>query len=452
VFTAAVDKEQAGIAFRDAVSMIHKAPALERRLTFSGGVGREFNVADIATGSYLRPLSSDSKGKGKSGFRVHCAVLDEVHEHPTDAMIEFVRANTKARRQPMVIMITNSGASRNSVAWRYHEYSEKIVNGILRDDEFFGYVCGLDDNDEWTDEKVWPKANPLLQQPEGVAPLPGYGYLRQQVREARGMPAKQGVVRRLNFCQWTETESAWLTAEVWDAAEADLRLSDHEGREAVIGFDLSQGRNAGRGDPTALCLLFRLDDGARHAFVRCYLPAEGLVDRTERQGAPYAYWRDAGFLTTTPGRFVDQSVVAADIADWCARFRVTALVGDEYRARDLNAALTELGVQVPRVWHPQGHRARSKSGLYMPASLDLTEKLLVNGTLKIERNAMFRWMAAATAIRTDRENNRAPAKDEAERRGAHIDGVVALIEAVGLMHGDAIPPAVQLDEPAAVWV
>ncbi|TIV02908.1 MAG: terminase large subunit, partial [Mesorhizobium sp.] len=43
IYAAAAKKEQAAILFQDAVKMVRAAPALERRLKFSGGLGREFN-------------------------------------------------------------------------------------------------------------------------------------------------------------------------------------------------------------------------------------------------------------------------------------------------------------------------------------------------------------------------------------------------------------------------
>src|SRR3546814_4065109 len=45
--------------------------------------------------------------------------------------------------------------------------------------------------------------------------IPGVKYLREQVTEARGMPAKESLVKRLNFCIWTEGTSPWISPEIW---------------------------------------------------------------------------------------------------------------------------------------------------------------------------------------------------------------------------------------------
>ena len=65
VYAAAVDKDQAQILFRDAVAMVDQSPHLAARLTKSGGQGREWNLADLKTGSFFRPISSEHRGRGQ---------------------------------------------------------------------------------------------------------------------------------------------------------------------------------------------------------------------------------------------------------------------------------------------------------------------------------------------------------------------------------------------------
>lgn len=222
VYSAAADKEQAGILFRDAVSMAKRSPALRDEVKFSGGEGREFNIAYHETASYFKPVSSESTGKGKSGFRPHCVLLDEIHEHPTNSMVEFMRAGTKGRRQALIFMITNAGVDRTSVCFEYQQYGEKVAAGTVEDDSFFSYICAVDeDDDPFTDPvdpalgypKSWVKTNPSI----GVTFAPR--YLEEQVLSAKGMPSKESVVRRLNFCQWMDAADPWIDGDMWRACE-----------------------------------------------------------------------------------------------------------------------------------------------------------------------------------------------------------------------------------------
>ncbi len=114
IYAAAVKKDQARVLFRDAIAMVGRSSALGERLVVSGGTEKN-NIAYMPQGSFFRPISSEERGRGQSGPRPHCALLDEVHEHPTNAMVEFMRAGTKGRRQALIVMITNSGTDRESV-------------------------------------------------------------------------------------------------------------------------------------------------------------------------------------------------------------------------------------------------------------------------------------------------------------------------------------------------
>jgi phage terminase large subunit-like protein len=417
IYAAAVDKDQAQILFRDAIAMVNQSPHLASRLVKSGGEGREWNLADLKTGSFFRPISSEHRGRGKSGPRPHCSLLDEVHEHPTNAMVEFMRAGTKGRRQALMFMITNSGFDRKTVCWDYHKQADRVLKEVLENDSFFGFVCSLDEGDDWRDEAVWPKANPLID--VSITRK----YLQEQVAEAKGMPSKQSIVRRLNFCEWTEGESAWLAQEVWDAAQAHLDFADYAGRKCHGGVDLSFKR-----DLTALSLVFDHDDGGKAAFVWFFMPGEGVREREDRDGVPYGLWRDQGYIEATPGPVVDYSFVAVKIATLAEDVEIESLACDTYKRDHLQVELDEIGCPVPLVNHPQGFRKQADSSLWMPMSVEVTEEAIVKGQLRVRSNPCLTWNAASVVMEPDAQGNRKPEKKKSTGR---IDGIVALIEAMG---------------------
>ena len=45
------------------------------------------------------------------------------------------------------------------------------------------------------------------------------------------------------------------------------------------------------------------------------MPADGILERSERDGVDYATWRDQGLITATPGPVGDVAHVAAAIAE-----------------------------------------------------------------------------------------------------------------------------------------
>lgn len=129
-YAAAAKREQAGILFADAVKMVRASPALLRRVEFSGGPGREYNMAHHASGSFFRPVSRDT-GKSGSGPRPYFVLADEVHELPDGKILEMLERGFKFRRQPLLFMITNSGSDRNSICWAEHEWAIKVAAGNI---------------------------------------------------------------------------------------------------------------------------------------------------------------------------------------------------------------------------------------------------------------------------------------------------------------------------------
>lgn len=319
VYAAAVDKEQARILFRDAVAMVDLSPELSARIQRSGGRGREWRLAHAESGSFFLPISSENQGRGKSGPRPHCVLLDEVHEHKTSAMVEFMRAGTKGRRQALIFMITNSGFDRQSVCWHHHEYGRNVLEGLIEDDSRFAYICGLDacdrcrkegkefptdgcpDCDDWRDESTWPKVNPNLD-----VSIPRR-YLREQVREASGMPSKASIVKRLNFCIWTDQEFSWMPAEEWQAcAMPGLTLESLRGRRCYSGVDL-----AGTSDLAAMVLVFPPAEEGEPTKVLAYfwLPKDCIDEKERSDRVPYRRWVDAGLIEATEGSAIDQRAI-----------------------------------------------------------------------------------------------------------------------------------------------
>lgn len=421
VYSAAVDREQANILFRDAVVMARASPEISERVIYSGGMGRENNIAFLECGGFFRPVASEHKGRGKSGPRVHCALLDEVHEHPTAAMVEFMRAGTKGRKQALIVMITNSGHDKTTVCYQYHEYSRKTLERIEpeeRTDTFFCYVCGLDEGDDWKDEAVWLKANPLL----GKSIT--HKYLREQVREAIGMPAKQNIVRRLNFCQWTESDAAWLSKDVWDACLADIDVESLRGRRCWGGLDLSSKK-----DLTALTLVFELgDDGIWDAITFLWTPKDTLTEREDKDRAPYTQWVRDEHLIAIPGRVIDYGWVAKTIGDVLEDFDLQCIGYDPHKIEYLEAELDDQAVEVDLIPHSQGFY-KPKDGIWMPKSVEELEEQLEKRGIRIQRNPVMSWCAAGAVVVMDEHENKKFSKKKATGR---IDGVVSLAMAIGV--------------------
>jgi phage terminase large subunit-like protein len=437
VYAAAATKDQADVAFRAAVSMVKQSPILNHRLHLSGGDMKETGIADIATSSFFRKIAADSPN---SGYLVHFAIVDEVHEHRNSTVIDMLEAGQKGRAQPLILMITNTGASKIGPCYSNHAYAEKVVRGDLQDDRFFAYMCALDpDDDPFADESCWAKANPSLGHTLTVE------YLRDRVSKARGMPSMEGVVRRLNFCEWTDAAEAWIDRDLWEAAEEDFDPDYLVGLPCRAGLDLSSKR-----DLTALTFAWRLEDGSLKTATFQWRPADTLDEAARQDNVPYRQWVEEGHLFTAPGRMIDKRIVALFLMEMCAKHDMRSMAYDQALMDDFLAACDDVGLEawiddrdrdengVPDgpagqglrlVRHGQGFAGyQSRKTLWMPRSIGALEDAIVNGGIKILRNPLLRWNSASAVLLPDPSGNR---KWDKRKSNGRIDGMVSLSEAVG---------------------
>lgn len=416
IYAAATKKDQAMILFRDAVAMVDHSPELRARITKSGTGLNVWNLAWVDRRSFFRPIASDD---GQSGPRPHISLLDEIHEHKDGYVIEMLKAGQKSRRQPLLFGITNSGTDKRSACWDYHDYGAKVSALQLADDSFFAFICSLDEGDDpFKDEACWHKANPSLN-----VGLPGLRYLREQVDQARGMPSKESIVRRLNFCQWVEADAPWIGSEAWFGCEDKaFDLDRLIGRRCWGGLDLSSTQ-----DLTALVLEFEPteDDPRWRQLEWFWLPGDGLHEKAEHDRVPYIAWRDAGHLLVTEGRAINKLAVVRKAAEITSLYDLQAMAYDRWRIEDVKMLCEQEGVSLPFVPFGQGFKD-------MAPAVDEYERRLLDRQVCHRGNPVMTWCAANAVVVTDPAGNRKVAKEKATGR---VDGVVASIMATGSSMG-----------------
>jgi len=458
VYAAAAKREQAGILFADAVKMVKQSPALAKRLEFSGGAGREFNIAHHSSGSYFRPVSRDT-GKTGSGPRPYFVLADEVHELPDRRILEMLERGFKFRRQPLLFMITNSGSDRNSVAWEEHAHAVKVAAGNpdavtdptflgqVLDDTTFSYVCALDEGDDpLRDPSCWIKANPLL----GVTITEE--YLRETVAQAKAIPGQLNGILRLHFCIWTDAETAWMTRTALEPSIADFEIEDHHGADVWLGLDLSQNR-----DITALGAVVRTGTTAEgkptfDAWVEAWTPGDTLAARELRDKLPYPVWVREGHLHAPQGESISFRHVAQTLAEYDRDFSVQLVAYDRFAFRRFEEDIDELGLSVPFAEHPQGGLKKGKplttggDGLWMPGSIRLLEDALLEGRIRLKRNPVLISAMMSAVIEEDKWGNHWLAKTRSVNK---IDAAIALAMAMGAASmGEQIAPASPWDDPS----
>lgn len=462
IYAVAAHRDQAKILFNDAVAMVDQSPDLVSRITQSGGPGRVYNLAWLPKGSFFRPLSR-SAGKSGSGLRPHIGLADEMHEHPNRDAVEMIERGFKFRRQPLLLMITNSGSDRNSICYEEHEHAVKVAAGTATpgedfayvgepiDDTTFSFVCSLDPGDDpLADPSCWPKANPLL------GTILTEDYLAGVVAQAKAIPGKLNGILRLHFCVWTDADTAWMSRAVLEPCLADFDPAEHYGKKIAQGIDLSQSRDltvkASIVETGSVNVDVMIDDRPAivskptyDAWIEAWTPGDTITERANRDKTPYDIWAQQGHLHAPNGQSIRFDHVAQSLADDDRNYDIVAVGYDRYAFRRFEEECNELGLSIQFVEHPQGGTKKGKpteamidaakakgtepEGLWMPGSVRELESAMMEGRIRLKRNPVLISAMMSAVTDEDRWGNYWLAKERAVNK---IDAAVALCMAMGV--------------------
>lgn len=407
VYCAASDSDQASIVFSAAASMVRQSPLLKRRCKVVEHTKRIVVMEGPYAGSFLRAIPADEAGA--HGFNASAVIADEVHAWAGRGLWDVLRTSTGARRQPLTVAITTAGYDRTSLCWELHEHARQVIEGTVDDPSLLPLIYGAADEDDWTDPKIWRKANPNL----GIAI--SEEYFTEAVREAEQMPSAQNAFRRLHLDEWTAAESRWMPMPAWDATAGVVDEQDLLGRECYGGLDI-----ANTTDIAAYVLVFPPDnpDGLYRVLPRFWIPRETMREKVRRDRVPYDEWERRGLLTATEGSSIDYAFIRREIEKSRLQYQVQEIAFDRWGAVQLTQELAAAGMEP--IQFGQGYTSMS------PPTKELM-RLVVERRLAHGGNPILRWMADNVMVEQDAAGNIKPSKRKSTQK---IDGIVGLVMAL----------------------
>lgn len=214
VYCGATTEKQAFKVFEPARQMVQKLPALRKRFSIKPWA-KKMTRPD---GSVFAPIVGDP-GDGDSPS---CAIIDEYHEHATDALYTTMTTGQGAREQPLTLIITTAGYDIASPCYDKRSQVVEILEGIRTDganETIFGIIYTLDKDDDWTTEEAIRKANPNL----GVSLKPE--FLRAKQELAKTTPSQTNKILTKHFNLWVSSKAAFYNMQRWqEAADPSLTL------------------------------------------------------------------------------------------------------------------------------------------------------------------------------------------------------------------------------------
>ena len=402
VYSAAADKDQAALVFNVAAQMIRNDPELDAECEI---IDSQKRIVHRKSGSFYRAISAEAYSK--HGFNASVVIYDELHCAPNRELWDVLSTSQGARSQPLMIAITTAGYDRNSILWELYAHAKKVAETPELDPTFLPILYEAPIDADWTDERVWKRANPALGDFRSIEEM------RVAAQRAKSIPAQQNTFRRLYLNQWTEQAERWLDMATWDRGKTPVDAESLKGRPCYAGLDLASTR-----DLTALTLVFPDDDGGYDALPFFWVPEGTMQQRVKRDRVPYDQWAADGFIATTQGDVCDYDAIRERIRELSETYDIREIAYDRWGATQLSQNLTSDGFTV--IPFGQGYASMS------PPTKELL-KVVLERRFRHGGHPVLRWMASNLVVATDAAENVKPEKAKSTGR---IDGIVAGIMAL----------------------
>ncbi|MBQ9664580.1 MAG: terminase large subunit [Oscillospiraceae bacterium] len=405
VYGAAADRQQASIVFDVARQMVDMTPALLKRSKIMGATKR---IVNYQNAGFYQVLSAEVGTK--HGLNVSGLVLDEVHAQPNRQLYDVLtKGSGDAREQPLYFLITTAGTDRESICYELHQKAKDILDGRKVDPTFYPVVYGLADDDDWTDERNWYKANPSLGQTIQIE------RVRDMFREALDNPAEENVFKQLRLNMWVSSLTRFIPEHIYDLGDEPIDMESLKGRDCYGGLDLSS-----TGDITAFVLMFppRNEEEKYIMLPFFWVPEDTIPIRVRRASVPYDIWRKQGYLNATEGNVIHYGFIEKFIEKLGEQYHILEIAFDRWGATQMVQDLEGMGFTV--VPFGQGYKDMS------PPTKEFY-KLLMEGRIIHGGNPVMRWMAGNVVVDRDPAENIKPTKAKSAEK---IDGIVAAIMAL----------------------
>jgi phage terminase large subunit-like protein len=421
VFSAASDREQASIIYREMEAIILSVPEFASRCHIQSF---HKTITDTVTGSVYRALTAD--GRKAHGLSPSFMVYDELAQSNDRELYDNLTTGTGARKEPLMVVISTQSADPNHIMSELVDYALKIQEGTLpADPAFFGCVYAApDDADPW-DEATWFACNPALDDFRSLEEMQIFA------EQAKKIPAKESVFKNLYLNMRVDAEAKWLSSA--DFAACVVELPDLTGRPCYGGLDLSSTQ-----DLSALSLCFApVEDGEPfYTLHYSWCPENAIRERSKRDRVPYVEWHRQGYIEATPGIVVDYSYILKRIEAISKQYQLKAILFDRWGSQKIVKDMEDLGLTV--IEFGQGFASLS------PPSKEL-EKLVLGRKIMFPDNPALKWCFSNVICEIDAASNYKPSKKKSKEK---IDLVVSTVMALD----GALRNQKKTIEPTITWL
>ncbi len=235
-------------------------------------------------------------------------IADEIHAYKSPKQYNIIKEAMKAYTNKLMIGITTAGDDMTSFCYQRLQYCKKILDGTVKDEAYFVFICKADQDDngdvDFTNPVIHEMANPAY----GVSIRPQ--DIMNDAMQALNDPQQRKDFFAKSLNVYTSAMRAYFDIEEFKASDRKYNWTLQELAKLPIawfgGADLSKLH-----DLTAAALYGRYKD-VDIIISHAWFPIVAAHHKAEEDNIPLFGWRDDGWLDMCNNPTVNH----ADIVNW----------------------------------------------------------------------------------------------------------------------------------------
>ena len=277
----------------------------------------------------IQALASDANRA--DGLNANLIILDEIHAYRNANEYFVYKQAMKAYTNKLLLGITTAGKDMNSFCYQRLLYCQKVLDKIVKDEQYFIFICKADQdkkgNVDYTNPIEHEKANPNYEITIRSQDIMG------EALQAQNDPSSRNEFFNKSLNIYTNVANAYFDInEVRDSdAEHNWTLEELAklpvkwtgGADLSIMYDLTAG------------VLYTEYEEVGITIAHGFIPITQAQKKANEDEIPFFWWQEEGWLTMCNGDVVNQQ----DVVKWFIQmrnmgFRINNVAFDKYKSRE----------------------------------------------------------------------------------------------------------------------
>lgn len=357
VYTLAKNRSHAEkLAYRDAETIVQESEVLSERFRINKGAAHRGIYCD-AMNSFIQPLTS--KPESTDGLKVQMSGNDEIKDWDNFEIYEVMKDGTAANPNSLIANITTAGGDHSSLGYDRQEKLQKILQGETTDEQTFGVIYTIDDEDKekfneaLAEDDPYPLVEPIIKKAN-----PNYGvsvgedYYRERISDAQQTEREKNQFLTKHLNVWIQAMSHYFNISVWTTycQMPDLKIPDaFKGKPCYLHLDLASKKD--------ICSMYALfhhgntKDGKQRytTFGENFLPEAVVSENIVGHKSRYNEWAEQGNFVLTPGNTAEYDEMLRYIQRYNDLYQVIKVGFDDWNSYQLASDVKKMRLKVVEI-------------------------------------------------------------------------------------------------------